>query len=266
LEGQVIVICDDEFQCERLFVSIRGQELARVVVHAGKVTIVHEETREHINHQIDLGEHLTIPMGESHYDFSFAIPSDIPGSYKGPYGSIQYNMEAKAEISLARDLKSKQDILLSFQSEMDTDYVLESKSEFIERDGIILVKAETTRTHFMLGNEIDLRFFVDRDAKMRGIRVEIISIEHVEPKGHKMRSMRKLAEIYYPDEEIRRDSWSEVMIPTDSNWAESFSTELIEYRHIVKVTLDIPLRRDKNIEIPIILNKVRSTDDSVFDF
>ncbi|MHA1851184.1 MAG: sporulation protein, partial [Candidatus Thorarchaeota archaeon] len=128
VEGQVLVTCDDDFQCERLHVSIKGRELARVVIHAGKVTIVHEEKHDHIDHRIDLGENLTIPMGESRYDFSFPLPSNIPGSYEGAYGSIKYTIEAKAEVSWARDPQSKQDITLAFNSEIDAESIPGPKS------------------------------------------------------------------------------------------------------------------------------------------
>ncbi|MHA1849898.1 MAG: hypothetical protein ACTSW8_01405, partial [Candidatus Thorarchaeota archaeon] len=150
--------------------------------------------------------------------------------------------------------------------EIDAESIPGPKSDFINKDGVDLLRVETTRDIFTLGNDAGLRFYVDRDAKMRGIRVEIIGVELVEPKGHKMNTKRKLAEIYYPDEEIRRDSWTEVKIPTDSNWIESFTTDLIEYKHIIKVTLDIARRPDKDIEIPIILSRSGSTSDSVFDF
>jgi len=264
VDGHILVTCDDDFQCERLFVSLQGKEQARVVIHAGKVTIIHQEERDHIDHYIDLDENLTIPMGESRYDFSFTLPPNIPGSYKGPYGSIKYTIEAKAEISWARDLKSKQDLTLAFKSGLDAEFVPESKSDFIENDGIVLVKAETTQNRFTLGNDVNLRFYVDREAKMRGIRAEIIRVEHVEPKGHNMDSKESLAENYYPDDEIRRDSWTEVTLPTDISWVESFTTDLIQYTHILKITQDIARRRDKDIEIPIVLT--REKIDSEFDF
>ena len=265
-EGQVVLTCDDDFKCEQLYVTIKGRELARVVIHAGKVTVVHEEKRDHINHRIDLGENLSIPMGESRYDFSFQLPSNIPGSYEGAYGSIKYSMEAKAEVSWARDPKTKEDLPLAFNMELDSELVPESKSDFISQDGIDLLRAETNSDLFTLGTDVELRFYVDRDVKMRGIRAEIIGVELVEPKGHKMNTKRKLAEIYYPEEQIRRDSWTEIRIPTDTSWVESFKTELIDYKHILKITLDIARRPDKDIKIPIVLSRSAVSSPSVFDF
>ena len=265
VDGHVLATSDKDFQCEQLFVILRGREFVRVVVHLGNTAFVYQDKREHIDYRLDLGEKLTIPTGESRYDFSFTLPSHIPGSYKGQYASIEYTIEAKAEISWARDLKSKQDITMEFKSGFDAESVLGPKSDFIENEGITLVKADTTRNRFKLGNDVDFRFYVDRDAKMRGIRAEIMCVEHVEPEGNKTDSKKTLAEVFYPNDEIRRDTWTEVTLPTDVSWVESFTTDIIKHTHILKVTMDVARRRDKDIEIPIVLTRSGNTD-SEFSF
>ena len=263
VEGQVLVTCDDDFKCERLFVSLFGEEVARVVIHVGKVTIVHEDKREHVSDIKDFDDCSMIPIGETRYDFSFTLPPDIPGSYKGTFGWIKYTLEAKAEIVLARDLKSKLD--LSLRSKHVIESIAEPKSDILESDGITLLKVEIDKDYFSLGDNLDFRFFVDRETSIRGIRAEIIRLEQVEPKGYKTESKKELAEIYFQEEELRRDSWVEATIQIDSNWTESFTSELIEYCHYLKVTLDIARRRDKVIEIPIVLVR-KKNERSDFDF
>ena len=266
VEGHVLVTCDDEFECNRLFISLHGQEVARVVIHTGKVTIVHEEKSDHINQQIDLVVDFTIPMGESLYDFSFTLPSNIPGSYIGSYGNIKYTLNAKAEISWARDLKSKKDIKVRFPSNMPIDIEMKSESDFYEEGTSSPLRFESTNNQFQLGQDVSFRFMVDSESNIRGVRTEMIGVEFVQPKGHKMHSKRTLAEVYYPDSEIHRDSWIEVKIPTSENWTESFSSKHIKYTHMIKVTLDVPRRLDKNIEIPIILSRHIENQPSEFDF
>ncbi len=265
VEGQVLVTCDDDFQCERLHISLLGTEAVKVVVRIGKTTNIYQEKRDHVNDIVNLIETIMIPTGESRYNFSFTLPSNIPGSYNGTCGWIKYSLEAKAEISWARDLKSKLDLDLQLKQGTEKESIPEPKSDMIESDGITLLKVDTDTDHFSLGDNLDFRFFVDREASFRGIRAEIIGLEHVEPKGFKWDSKKELAEIYFQEEEFRRDSWVEVTIPTDSIWTESFTSELIEYRHFLKVTLDIARRRDKVIEIPIVLFR-KNNDKSDFDF
>lgn len=266
VKGQVLVICDGDFQCERLFVSLIGEEVARVVIHAGKVTIVHEEKREHINETYDLAECQIIPMGESRYEFSFTLPSDIPGSYTGSYGSIKYKLHAKAEISRARDLKTDVDLYVPFTSDLKTDSLPSHKSGNIEIDGNIILQVQIENDHITLGDRLSFRFSVDRTAKIRGVRADLIRVEHVAPKNHKMETKRTIAEEYYPDKELTRDLWREAIIHSNVRWNPSFSSELITCNYLLKITLDIPLRLDAAIEIPIILGRSKTDDKSVFDF
>ncbi len=267
VEGQVLVTCDDDFQCERLHISLLGTEAVKVVVRIGKTTIIYQDKRDHVNDIVNLTETVTMPTGESRYNFSFTLPSDIPGSYNGTCGWIKYSLEAKAEISWARDLKSKLELDLALQLKQGTekDSIPEPKSDMIESDGITLLKVDTDTDHFSPGDNLEFRFFVDREASFRGIRAEIFELEHVEPKGFKWDSKKELAEIYFQEEEFRRDSWVEATIPTNSNWIESFTSELIEYRYFLKVTLDIARRKDKVIEIPIVFVR-KSNEKSDFDF
>ncbi|TFG97691.1 hypothetical protein E4H12_07975 [Candidatus Thorarchaeota archaeon] len=253
IEGHILLSCDDDFQCERLSISLLGEEIARVVIHAGKVTIVHEEKREHIDYSIEFGENLTIPMGESRYDFSFTLPSDIPGSYIGSHGSIKFFLQAKAEISWARDLKSNIDLYVPFKQESQLVPISNPKSETIAIDEKSVLKIQLDEDHIPLGTPVSFRFSVDRAAKIRGVRTEIIREEHIEPKGHKMNTKRTFAELYFPNEEIVRDSWIESSIQTNSRWTPTFSSELIVCSYLLKITLDIPRSLDSAIEIPIIL-------------
>jgi len=265
VEGHAIITCDNDFQCERIYISLKGIELARVVIHAGKVTIVHEEKREHIERRIELGENLAIPIGESRYDFSFTLPPDIPGSYVGSYGSIKFTLNAKAEISWARDLKSDVDLFVPFKLGLQTEPISNPKSGTIEIDGKPLLKIHIDEDHISLGNHATFRFSVDRVAKIRGVRAEIIREEHVAPKGHKMNTKRTLEEEYFPDEEITRESWIESSLQTNSRWTPTFTSDLIECRYLLKITLDIPRHLDSAIEIPIFLVQ-SEIHKSSFDF
>ncbi|MGY5878954.1 MAG: sporulation protein [Candidatus Thorarchaeota archaeon] len=266
VEGYVLVTCDDDFQCERLYVSLFGDERSEVVFHAGKVTIVYREDREHVNEVRDLAECLMVPMGESRYEFSFTLPTEIPGSYKGSYGWIKYALEAKAEVSWAKDPKSKIELSVGFTPRIDDELTPQTISDIIEDEGMTIAKVETSKDRFLLGDNVDFRFFIDREVSMRGVRAEILRCEHVEPKGYKVDSKKTLAEIYFPEEEFRRDSWIEGVLPTDTTWIESFTSELIEYSHILKITLDVARRRDKVFEIPIVLKGQRNRDHVEFDY
>lgn len=265
VDGYVLVTCEGDFKCDRLSISLQGREHSRVVIHAGKVTIVHEEKREHIDQTIELGENLPARIGESRYDFSFTLPPDIPGSYIGSYGSIKYTLTAKAEIPWARDLKSNVDLYVQFKQISQTGPSSISKSEVIELDGKPLLSIQIDEDHIILGNQVSFQFSVDTAAKIRGVRSEIIREEHVEPKGHKMNTKKPIIEVYFPNEEIARESWIQSSIQTNPRWTPNFSTDLIDCSYSLKFTLDIPRQLDSAIEIPIVLVQ-SETHESRDDF
>ncbi|MHA2603425.1 MAG: hypothetical protein AM324_014990, partial [Candidatus Thorarchaeota archaeon SMTZ1-83] len=87
-----------------------------------------------------------------------------------------------------------------------------------------------------------------------GVRAEIIGYEHVAPKGHARDAENVLATSYIEDDHLRRDSWMEMTIQTEPSWKSSFKTELIDYTHRLKVTLDIPMRLDRSVVVPLRLS------------
>ena len=95
---------------------------------------------------------------------------------------------------------------------------------------------------------------------MRGVRVELFRSEHVEPKGYEIDTPQSLAESYFDNDDLIRDTWIEGTFPVDANWPQSFSSELIDVKYFLKFTLDIARRRDKSFEIPIVLQGRRDRD------
>ncbi len=264
VEGYVLIRCDDEFKCNSINMSFLGEERTKFVVHTGKVTIVYDDDKEHFNEQIELAPASTIPFGETRYDFSFKLPEEIPASYLGSYGWIEYTLQAKIEISWARDPKTK--LLLEVTRPEDSELMSpQSFQDRIEGDMVSLLRVEGSSDIVNLGEGYAFRVMVDRDAKIRGLRAELIHIEHVEPDGRETDKETPLVEWYMKDEDLRRDSFIEVTLETQSDWPIPFTTDLIQCHYILKVTLDIPRRIDKNLIFPIRQVRLRSSGmDSEF--
>ncbi|MFX1417085.1 MAG: hypothetical protein ACFFC0_09745, partial [Promethearchaeota archaeon] len=74
--GTLIVRTEDDFECQGARISFRGEEVVRVAVHAGKVTIVHSDMREHTNQTIDMVWDSIIASGETRKEFSFRLPEN----------------------------------------------------------------------------------------------------------------------------------------------------------------------------------------------
>ncbi len=261
VEGHVLVKTDNDFDCNGMNISFIGEERSRIVIHAGKVTIVYDDDKEHVNDQIELASSTSIPFGETRYDFSFSLPEDVPSSYLGTYGWITYTLEAKIEVSWARDPKAK--VIINVESEQDV-VTSQGFQHRLEDEGVTLLRVEGSSDILHLGEDFSFRLNVDRASNIRGVRAEIVHIEHVEPDNHETDKRTSSVEWYLADEEIQRDSWIDVTMKTEPDWPLSFSTELIQSHYILKVTLDIALRLDKVVEIPIRLVTSRPSEDFTF--
>lgn len=260
ISGNLIVRTEDDFECQGVQITFRGDEVAKVIVHAGKVTIVHSEEREHANQIIDMVWDSIIASGETRREFSFKLPEDVPGSYDGIHGRIRYVLQAHVQISWARDLKSEVELQLV---SIPSSEVVESRSQeaMIEHDGNILLRVETPQEDVGLGDRFPFRLLISPLVKIRGVRVEIIGCEHVAPKGHARDAENVLATSYIEDDHLRRDSWMDIAIQTESSWKSSFKTELIDYTHRLKVTLDIPMKLDRKVDVPIRLSSREAPAD-----
>lgn len=251
--GTLNIRTDDDFECQGAHITFRGEEVVKVVVHAGKVTIVHSDMREHANQTIDLVWDSVIASGETRKDFSFKLPENVPRSYAGILGRIRYVLEAQVQISWARDLKSELELEVASKPSSEVSE-FHSEEALIEHDGETLLRVETTQDDVTLGDRFPFRLLVSPRVKIRGVRAEIISCEHVAPKGHARDAEKVLATSYIEDDHLRRDSWMDMTIQTDPSWRSSFKTELIDYTHRLKVTLDIPMKLDRKVVVPIRLS------------
>ncbi|TFF91735.1 hypothetical protein EU546_08235, partial [Candidatus Thorarchaeota archaeon] len=105
VEGHVIVLCDEDFDCNRITIELTGEEETRVVRGSGDNRRVYREEITHVAQGRELMSGGNVPSGEHRHPFSIPLPENIPGSYQGFHGHIRYKLQAKAEVSWAFDPK-----------------------------------------------------------------------------------------------------------------------------------------------------------------
>ncbi|MHA1929871.1 MAG: hypothetical protein ACTSV2_14960 [Candidatus Thorarchaeota archaeon] len=247
IEGFIVVECDEEFKYNAIHLTMTGEERTRVVIGSGKHRRVYRDKREFVSERIDYDEMGIMPVGEKQFQFSFSIPENAPSSYSGRKGWIAYDLQAVVEISWAGDPEEK----FSFQV-LGTVENLEPKSQqsCAEKDEISVLEVELPQDVICLGGDIEIKFRVDREVKIRKVRFEIITEEFVTARGRTNRSTYKLLKHEIEEQDIMRSSWTEITLRTDETMPPSISRELLKLTTILKVTLDIPLALDKSIEIP----------------
>ena len=258
IEGLVTVSTDEYFECNRVVLSIKGLEQSRVVRGSGKSRTVYLERKHHIDEQIELVGSTGIQAGETRFPFSFVLPRNIPGSFEGTYGKIEYKLEAKVEISWATDPKAKQKIEIVTKQEMPNEQSVHAN---LDNNGARPLSVQLSSDLVRLGRNFPIKLMVSSEVKIRGVRVELVYHEFVSPKGRKATKKQTLAKLRFKELELPREMWIDATIGTQGEWLQPFKTELIETYYKLKVTLDIAWRLDKTIWIPLKITHELSQND-----
>jgi len=259
IEGLVTVSTDEYFECNRVVLSIKGQERSRVVRGSGKSRRVYLERKHHIDEQIELVGSTGMQAGKTNFPFSFVLPRNIPGSFQGTYGKIEYKLEAKVEISWATDPKARQKITIDMKQEMANE---QSVYENLDDNDARLLSVQLPSDMIHLGQDYPIKLMVSSETKIRGVRIELVYHEFVSPRGHKATRKQTLAKLYLEELELPREMWIDAAIGTQGEWLQPFKSELIETYYKLKVTLDIAWRIDKTIWIPLkITHELNQNDE-----
>ncbi|MFW9968465.1 MAG: hypothetical protein ACFFEA_15060 [Candidatus Thorarchaeota archaeon] len=269
IEGQAVVVCDDDFDCESMNLTFSCEELSRVVVSSGKYTRVYREKREHFEKFYELLNQTRVLEGETRIEFAFDIPENSVSSFEGTYSWIRYEIKGKIEVKWALDAKTERSIIVTAPPKQST--VLEQMmiQEEHGEEGASLLRIEADNNTIRRGQDFRFRFLVGSEANVRGARTELIWREKVAPEGRETSSDTKMDEQYWEEYRLPRESWVDVTVKTDKEWPDPFKSELIECIYILKVTLDIPWRFDKSIEVPLGISYDVKEDEfgtSIFDF
>ncbi len=265
IEGFVTVSTDEYFECNRVVLSVKGQERSRVVRGSGDNRRVYLEKKQHIDERIELVGSTGIQSGDTNIPFSFVLPENIPHSFQGRYGKVEYRLEGKVEVSWAIDPKTRKKFTVGRKPEVP---IAHSVSTNLDGDDARLLSVQLSSDVIRLGRDYPIKLMVGSEAKMRGVRIELIYHEFVSPRGHKATKKQTLAKLLLNELELPRQIWINATIRTQGEWLLPFKSELIETYYKLKVTLDIAWRIDKTIWIPLKITHELSQNDEKdqFDF
>ncbi|MFX1262071.1 MAG: hypothetical protein ACFFAZ_08295 [Promethearchaeota archaeon] len=269
VEGYAIVVCDDDFDCESVNLVFSCTEQSRVVVGSGKHRRVFLEKFEYFSQHLELLNQSSVMEGETRLEFAFEIPKESVSSFEGVFSWIRYEIKGKIEVKWALDPKTKRRIVVTAPLSKSVELEQTMIQKEIANEGIHLLRVELESDTIRRGDYIRFRYLVGSDMNIRGVRAELILRESVSPKGRDTNYDNEMDQQYWEEYKILRESWVDVAVKTGEEWPEAFKSELIEYLYILKVTLDIPWRLDKSIEIPLKLRRDIMEDEfstSIFDF
>jgi hypothetical protein len=261
VEGYVIVSSDDYFECNAIHLTLKGVETTKVVVSHGKYSTVYAEENEFLDERMDFSVASGVQAGDTRHEFRFDLPRDVPNSYKGMHGIIEFYLVAQIERTRRRDPKDKVHLVVTGSA--GESVISESRSDNLDDDGVLVLRGSVDNDVISRGQDFILGFILSGDPNIRGVRAEIISKEHVSPKGQERDWPVVLVKSQMPKEEIPVETWVNVTLQTEVDWALPFKTSLIHYRYFLRLTLDVPWRFDKHLEIPLKIKPDSSIDESI---
>ncbi|MFW9848893.1 MAG: hypothetical protein ACFFF4_07115 [Candidatus Thorarchaeota archaeon] len=261
ISGTAEIVCDKEFSYNEMYVELKGREHTWVTRHVGKHSYTYTEEYFHVNEKFELMPSGSIQSGEIRVPFSFTLPEDVPTSYKGTRGFIEYTLEGKIEVSWARDPKHKIGLMISGTSTPISPST-ETKSEL--EDGVPQIDAVVENNEIYPGDILKVRYRIERQDKMRGVRIDVETTENVTADGYGAETSKKYSEVFIDEDQIPRGSWREIGIQTPQDLPVTYDGPLVKLENNLKVVIDIPWGLDKDVVFPLIVRNKQSETNDLF--
>ncbi|XP_060926808.1 arrestin domain-containing protein 3-like [Limanda limanda] len=274
ISGKVTVVTNKETKVQRFLVRAKGKAEVTWCEQEGQTTVVQSDKRkyfyfEHIilqdKNKGDGSE--IISPGRNVYPFTFVIPnSDMPSSYEGKWGKIVYSLRAQLT----------QSIWLVHKTKMDFPFLTKSEYPFASRSETMIIglkeqQSATTISFYGLGkvtmNVTSEKMGVKQGEAM-GVSVEVLndSARTVTPKfylcekqtfvGQSKRTVHTNDVLFGTGDSVpaqtSRVETKVLSIPPQTH-PTFFNCCLMKLEYRLKVTLDVPLARDPEIKLPLVV-------------
>ena len=259
VKGHIVISTTKDFNCNRIVLEARGKEYTHY--QAGKVHV--SETNVLLTEDITVYDGGVIYSGDTEFDFEFGLPENVPPAHSGFHGTIQYSIQAVAEVDRSIDPKSKIGLEVISQPPR---YIPEPElaSQPIRREeGQLLVEVPTDFLRAKQGFQV--RILVRDRSRVKGVRIEIHRQEDVVCKGHKLESKILITEKRIPITVSDFDRWIDEIIEFDWRAVTPFIAKLIKTSFILKVVMEVGLAIDTSVEIPLQVSGEKTEDEADSD-
>jgi hypothetical protein len=202
----------------------------------------------HARGEMFLSDATTILRGKTEFPFAFELDTNLPPTFSGYYGWIEYSVEAVVEVDWSIDPKMTR----RFK-------VLPFHPEYIpEVDGYNPKNMKKNELHLELPSDvlrvrkgIPVRFMVEEHSRVTGVRVELRRREHAKCQGRTGNNDETISRKFVPSTPQFFDRWHEVVV--GENWRRiPFRSKLMHTAYYLKVVLEMTWEID-----PFVTYKLR---------
>lgn len=253
ISGVVVVETDETFECNRVILKVKGKE--RTEMGSGDSKITDEHVR--IRGKIILSEATEIPYGKTEFPFEFKLKEELPPTYSGYYGWIEYSVEAVVEMDWTIDPKmTRRFRVLPFQPE----YIPEI-------DGYNPMNKDTNVMHVELQSDvlrmrqgIPVRFMVDDHSRVNGVRLEVRKREYAKCRSSKRTHDVTVKKKFIPLSTRDFHRWKEEIV--GEGWRRvPFKSKLMRTGYILRVVLEMNWELDPFVTYKIKISGEKPEDE-----
>ncbi|XP_019956390.2 arrestin domain-containing protein 3-like [Paralichthys olivaceus] len=274
ISGKVTVVTNKETKVQCFLVRAKGKAEVTWCEQEGETTVVHSDKKkyfyfEHIilqdKNKGDGSE--IIGPGRNVYPFTFTIPDrDMPSSCEGKWGKIAYSLRAQLT----------QSIWLVHKTKMEFPFLTKSEFPFASKSEMLIIglkeQQSATMISFYGSGKVTVNVTSEKmgvkQGEAMGVSVEVLndSARTVTPKFYLCEKQTFVAR------SKRTVHTNDVLFGTgDSVMAETshvvtkvlsippqtpptfFNCCMMKLEYRLKVTLDVPLARDPEIKLPLVI-------------
>ncbi len=211
------------------------------------------------------GRHQRMTPGDYEYEVELTVPPDAPATHKGDVSRVFYELSARVDIALGRDLNLCQSFFVMPlpQDSVDVQPVRvcypddEGRgfwSSLLEPD--VRMELNLDRDRARRGDSIRGNFSVEtqKSLELKGVNVRLVGHEQSEAHGHKDSHYFQGERVPIRAPRIIAPSWStEFSLPAEVEGPPTSKGKLFSIDWFVEITLDVPWAKDPTIRVPITL-------------
>ncbi|MCF2137882.1 MAG: sporulation protein [Candidatus Thorarchaeota archaeon] len=251
IEGTMTVTTDKEFKCNKVVMTIVA-ELTAITTYTDKHhhTRQNKKTRKILEDHIVLAKKTTIAEGTTSFDFKYTLPSNALPSCSVFLGGVTYYAKGNVDVSWSIDPSDKTKFtVLPVLQKMKP----QTQTETVKLKGGAEIIFEIPNDVLTPRQPIIVRTRIMGDPSIRGIRYKLIGYQRSKISLSKERNDLILAENEVPVEDLIGGQMSEIVFSLDDDYPIQLDTNALKLWYGIKITVDIPRRLDKTVEIPLIV-------------
>lgn len=259
IKGVVVVQADYSFDCNCVILKIKGRE--KTEMGSGENGVM--EDYIHATGALVLSEATTIPRGTTEFPFGFVLDENLPPTYSGYYGWIEYEVEAVVEMDWRVDPKmTRRFRVLPFHP----TYIPELEGYNPKKKKTDVLHVELPSDILRMRAGIPIQFLVEEKPRVTGVRIEIIRRESAMCRRRKSNHDTTISRKFIPLSSQDYNRWNEVIVGAD--WRRvPFKSKLMATSYYLKIVLELKWASDPFVTFKIKISgeKPEEKAEDIFD-